>query len=109
LGYLYAEGFTLAYDSAKNTDSNFIFIGDLQELGMIKVNGQIIILKKDTLNSKGIDDRSFHELFKGGGYTIILDVETKPVGDEGSSASGSMEIRYKDKRRIIKVKGGGGC
>ena len=97
------------YDKAASLDKNFIFVGNLQDLGLIKIDGKVIYLKKDTIDSKQINQTKFREVYKGQGWKIILILTTIRQIDEVSTDQGTMEIIYHSYKQIIKIKGNSGC
>ncbi len=95
-------------DSISLKKKKYVFISNIQDLGIIRVNGNAISLKliSTTETKKNI----FKTIYKGEGYTAILIVkDVKQIGDEGSYEMGTLEIIYGHSSVKFKIHGEAGC
>lgn len=91
-----------------SVDNNFIFITNLQELALIKIDEKTIFLKLN--NKEQISTDSYKETYSGEGYQVILSMkEMKKTGDEVALYTGTIEIIKGSLRRTINIQGEVGC
>ncbi|HWJ29328.1 MAG TPA: hypothetical protein VNS32_22500 [Flavisolibacter sp.] len=99
---------TYTYDTTSLKKSQYIFISNIQDLGLIKVNGKTISLKM--ISNKQTSKATWKQVFKGSGYTITLTTkEIKQTGEEVTLEAGSLEVEYGTAKTIYKVHGESGC
>jgi hypothetical protein len=102
--------YTFGYDSIHKSLSKDIFVSNITDFAIIKVNGKDVYLKKDTLESKQISEKKFLDIFIGKDFKTIINFELYNQRDESYEFKGTLEISGKNKfKRIIKIKGQGGC
>lgn len=96
------------YDTTALQAKKYIFITNVQDLGLIRVNGKTISLHRVSHSQPA--DKMYKEIYKGSGYTIIIITrEGHPSGDEGNFESGSLELKYGTEDIIYKIHGSSGC
>ena len=96
------------YDTTALKTKKYIFITNLQGLGLIRVNGKTISLQRVS-QSQPAKNMS-REIYKGSGYTlIIVTKEGRPSGDEGNFETGSLELKYGSEDILYKIHGSAGC
>lgn len=96
------------YSTTPLANDKFIFITDLQELGIIRINGRNIRLKK--VNHMAITSVSSKDTYTGSGYTVVLLIKgSKRTGDETSEDIGTVEVSKGAEKITIKVHGESGC
>ena len=66
------QGDYYTYDTTKISNDKYIFISDLTDIAVMKINGKDIYLKSDTLNDKPRINDLFQESWKGNGYEVLL-------------------------------------
>lgn len=96
------------YSTTPLANDKYIFVTDLQELGIIKVNGRNIRLKK--VNHMAITAVSSKDTYVGSGYTVVLPIKgSKRTGDEVSEDFGTLEVSKGADKITIKFHGESGC
>jgi len=96
------------YDTTALKAKKYIFITNLQGLGLIRVAGKTISLHRVSQSQPAKNMNK--EIYKGSGFTIIIITkEGRPSGDEGNYESGSLELKYGSEDTIYKIHGSGGC
>lgn len=98
----------ISYDSIP-LSTKYIFLSNLSDLGIIKLDGKIIYLKKDTIMSKMLSEIKYIDVYNGEGYKVILKTEELDSVDEFFEVKGTLEIEKNDKRLNVKIKGERGC
>ncbi len=102
--------YTFGYDSINKSVSKDIFISNITDFAIIKVNGKEVYLKKDTIESKQISEKKYIDVFIGNDFKTILNIELYNQREESYEFKGTLEILRKNKfNRIIKIRGQGGC
>jgi hypothetical protein len=97
------------YDTSKVTRDKYIFLSNFTEFAIIKINGNDIYLKRDTTESKEINNKSYIAVYKGRGYKAVLTVKQTKTYDEGGFYSGTLQIVGDKISTIFKVHGEAGC
>lgn len=97
------------YDRTKVGNDKYIFLSNLTEFAVIKINGKDVYLNKDTTDSKEINDDSYIAVYKGQGYKAILTVKQIKTYDEGGFYSGTLQIIVNKIKATYKVHGEVGC
>jgi hypothetical protein len=96
------------YSTTPIANDRYIFVTDLQELGIIKINGKYIRLKK--VSHMAITSVSSKDTYTGSGYTVVLLIKgSKRTGDELSENVGTLDISKGADKITIKVHGESGC
>lgn len=96
------------YSTTPLANDKYVFVTDLQELGIIKINGRNIKLKK--VNHIAITTVSSKDTYVGNGYTVVLLIKgSKRTGDELSEDIGTLEVSKGAEKITIKVHGESGC
>jgi hypothetical protein len=101
------ESFT--YDTTKVTKDSYIFLSNLTEFAIIKINRKDIYLKRDTIESKIINDKSYIAVYENNDYKTILTIKQNKTYDEGGFYSGTLQIISKKISTTFKVHGEAGC
>jgi hypothetical protein len=104
------DGFSCiyTYDTTSLKKERYVFISNIQDLGLIKVNGKTISLKM--VSNKQVSKVSWKYVFKGSGYTITLTTkQVKQTVEEVSLESGTLEVINGVNKLIIKIHGESGC
>src|SRR6476659_3449111 len=70
---------TYTYDTTSLKRGKFIFISNIQNLGLIKINGKTISLKM--ISHQQTSKHIWKQVFRGNGYTITL--TTKEIKQTG--------------------------
>lgn len=97
------------YDTSKLANDKYIFVSNLTDFAIIKINGRDVYLNKDITESKEINEKSYIAVYKGQGYEAILTVKQTKTYDEGGFYSGTLQI-IRDKIKVtFKVHGEAGC
>jgi hypothetical protein len=98
---------TCSYMDIPLKDQKYVWITNLQGLGMIKVNGQVVRLHRVSRADSG---KNHKEVYKGSGYVIVAKMkEIRETGDEESYMTGTLEISYGDKVATFVIHGSAGC
>ena len=97
-----------SYKDTPLKEKKYVWVTNMQGLGMIKVGGKVIRLNR---TSEKVSGKTHREVYKGGGYTIV--VTTKPIkeneAEESSYEAGSLEISYGSKTATFVIHGITGC
>lgn len=102
--------YTFRYDSINKSPSKDIFVSNITDFAIIKVNGKDVYLKKDTTESKQISEKRFIDIFIGKDFKTIINFELYNQIDESYEFKGTLEILGENKfKKIIKIRGQGGC
>ncbi|HYK56850.1 MAG TPA: hypothetical protein VEV15_10310, partial [Flavisolibacter sp.] len=80
------------YDTSKFAKDKYIFLSNLTEFAVIKINGKDLYLNRDTTESKEINDKSYIAVYQGEGYKAILKVKQTKTYDEGGFYSGTLQV-----------------
>jgi hypothetical protein len=83
------------YDTVDISPNKYIFISDLTESAIIKINEVEIHLKIDQVNSKPRENDYFEEVWKGNGIIVILKLRIVKEDDEELYCRGKLEISTK--------------
>ncbi len=101
-----------ATDSLNYAAGLMIYMSNLGENRLIKINNHFILLKElgGKKKEKADTDKIYTETLTGEGYTITIKTGwLKNDGDELSIYVGTIEITDGKKKRIYRVFGGIGC
>jgi hypothetical protein len=97
------------YDTTKVADDKYIFLSNLSDFAIIKINGKELYLSKDTTESKETSDKSYIAVYKGQGYKAILTIKQTEAYDEGGFYTGTLQIIGDKVKATFKVHGEAGC
>lgn len=98
---------TCSFKDTPLKDKKYVWITNMQGLGIIKVGGKVIRLHKV---SEAVIGKNHKEVYKGGGYVIKVSTkEIKQTGDEESYEAGTLEISYGGKAATFVIHGTAGC
>jgi hypothetical protein len=97
------------YDTSKFEKNKYIFVSNLTEFAVIKINGKDFYLNRDTTESKEINDKSYIAVYKGQGYKAILKIKQTKTYDEGGFYSGTLQLIGGKINATFKVRGEAGC
>lgn len=97
------------YDTCKVDKDRYIFLSNLTEFAIIKINGKDIYLKKDSIESKEINDKSYIAVYKSQNFKVVLTIKQTKTYDEGGAYSGTLQIIGDKINTTIKVHGESGC
>ena len=96
------------YDSLPASSRQYLFITNLDGLGIMQVHGKLVYL--DRQSREDLPDGGYEEIFSKDGYSVTLRTkETGKTGDELSVYSGMLEIEKNGVKRMIKIHGEVGC
>jgi hypothetical protein len=87
----------------------YIFLSNLTEFAIIKINGKDIYLKRDSSESKEINNKSYLAVYKSRDYKAILTVKQSKSFDEGGIYFGTLQIIGDKLNTTFKVHGESGC
>ena len=99
------QGDYYTYDTTKISNDKYIFISDLTDIAVMKINGKDIYLKSDTLNDKPRINDLFQESWKGNGYEVLLKSKVVNDKDEEIDCVGTLEVKTEKYKRIFKIHG----
>lgn len=97
------------YDTMKVETGNYIFLTNYQELALIKVGGKEIYLHKDSAESRRPTEDKSIDVYRGGGYTVVLETQRVRSIDEVSYYTGTLRITGNRIDVQYPVHGEGGC
>ena len=97
------------YDTTAVTRGRYVFLSNLTGFAIIKINGNDIYLKRDSSESKEINDKSYIAVYKGQNYKAILTIKQEKSYDEGGFYSGTLQIIGDKINVTFKVHGESGC
>lgn len=97
------------YDTTEVLKDRYIFLSNLTEFAIIKINGKDIYLKRDSSESKEINNKSYLAVYKSRDYKAILTVKQSKSFDEGGFYSGTLQIIGDKLNTTFKVHGESGC
>ena len=97
------------YDTSKVEKGRYIFLSNLTEFAIIKINGKDIYLKRDTTESKEINGKSYIAVYKCRDYKAVLTIKQTKTYDEGGAYSGTLQIIGEKINTTFKVHGEAGC
>lgn len=99
------QGDYYTYDTTKITNQTYIFISDLTDIAVIRINGKDIYLHTDSLNDTPRKNNTFQESWKGNGYQVLLKLQIVKDLDEEVYCKGILEIISKDMKQKFKIHG----
>ncbi|MFI5205411.1 MAG: hypothetical protein ACHQVK_00565 [Candidatus Paceibacterales bacterium] len=97
------------YDTNLVTNDRYIFISNLTEFAIIKINGKDIYLKRDTIESQEINNNSYIAVYKNQNYKAVLNIKKTKSYDEGGLYSGTLQLISDKINTLFKVRGEAGC
>jgi hypothetical protein len=100
---------TFTYDTCKKNNGKYLFVSDYGDNNFIKIKGKQIRLKKDTAGSKEINKTNYIDVYRGGGYKVILKLKIIKQYDEAADYKGTLQITGNKADATFKVHGAGGC
>jgi hypothetical protein len=98
-----------AVENDSATKGNYIFLSNISEFAIIRVEGKDIYLKKNDSLSKEITPDHFISVFEGSGLKVTLEAKIVDQYDEGGFYKGTLEIDTGTEKRVINVHGESGC
>ena len=96
------------YDSTE-FKKKYIFLSNLSQFAIIKIDGKEIYLTKDSIASKVTNDDSYVAVYKGEGYRVVLTMKQTEAYDEGGFYAGTLLIITADKTESFNIHGEAGC
>lgn len=103
-------GSFFTYDTLETANDRYIFLSNLDEFAMIRVNGQFVYLNRNIAESRELDPgSSYVEVFEGSGYKTILTVQKTKSYGEGGFYKGTLEVIRGKERITLRVHGEMGC
>ena len=99
-------GETFSYKDTPLKEEKYVWITNLQGLGMIKVGGKVIHLHRVSESASG---KNHKEAYKGEGYVIVVKTKEVKQIDEETFETGTLEISYGGKAATFIIHGSGGC
>jgi hypothetical protein len=95
-----------SYDTTKLADNKYIFLTNLTEYAIIKVNNKDIYLLKDYDKCLSLSENTFKDVFSGNGFTIIFTHQLVDHNNGLSFETGTVEIRNSKYKNLFKIHGG---
>jgi hypothetical protein len=91
--------------------TKIVYVTNLQSFAMVNIDGKLLQMERDTVNSKMPNGKTSYDVFKGEGYKTILDATiTKQSDLQYFETEGTLNIYHNDSLKAsVKVKGAGGC
>jgi hypothetical protein len=99
-------GETFSYKDTPLKEEKYIWITNLQGLGMIRVGGKLVHLHRVSETTSG---KNHKEVYKGGGYVIVVKTKEVKQIDEETFETGTLEISFGGKVATFVIHGSGGC
>ena len=99
----------LTYDTSTFAKDKYIFLSNLSEYALIKINGETIYLKKDKVNSQAVNNENYVAVYQGQGYRVVLTMKQIKTYDEGGYYSGTLHVASDKLKATFKVHGEAGC
>lgn len=100
---------TFTYDTCKKNNGKYLFVSDYGDNNFIKIKGKQIRLKKDTAESKEINETNYIDVYRGGGYKVILKLKIVKQYDEAADYKGTLQVTGNKAESTFKIHGVGGC
>lgn len=97
------------YDTCTVDDQHYIFLSDLDDMAIIRINGKDVQLKKSKTQSKVINDHISVDVYNGGGYKVTLRKKEEKMVDELYEYTGTLKVTGRKIKVTYKVHGEGGC
>jgi hypothetical protein len=103
------DSLNIAFDSLDVDKGKKILATKTTDFAFLRLHRKDIYLPYDRAKSGPIDKKTFKEVYRGNDYTVILITHT--VREEGESewSTGTLEIIFKDKHFLIRIRGLSGC
>ncbi len=95
------------YDSIHVAPDKYIFLSNMTTFAIIRIKGKDIYLEKQ--KTVEVTDAHFISIFKGQGYSAVLEVKRTKKYDEGGFYKGTLKVVYGDEGSIFWVQGETGC
>lgn len=99
----------LTHDSIKGIAVSYLFVSDLVANGMIRIDGENIDLKRDSIHSRNMDRDQSIQYFTNDSVEVILRLKAIERYEEGSFNQGILTVTKNRVKRTYKVKGDSGC
>jgi hypothetical protein len=99
----------ITYDTSTVTKDKYIFLSNLTDFAIIKIKGNVIYLKRDSIESKEINAKSYVAVYKGQYYKAVLTIKQTKSYDEGGLYDGTLQIIGDKINVLFKVHGESGC
>jgi len=109
IGLYTYDSLNIAFDSLDVDKGKKILATKTTEFAFLRLHHKDIYLPYDRAKSGPIDKKTFKEVYRGNDYTVVLITRTVREEGESSWSTGTLEIIFKDKRLLIKVRGLSGC
>jgi hypothetical protein len=97
------------YDTCKKNNGKYLFVTDYDNNNFIKIKGKQIRLKKDTVESKEISKTNYIDVYRGGGYKVILKLKIVKQYEEAADYKGTLQVTGNKAESTFKIHGTGGC
>lgn len=97
------------FDTCRLADNRYIFLSNISEFAIIRIEGKDIYLNKDTVESRDMPDKSYIAIYEGHGYKAVLNVILTKKYDEGGFYLGALQITGDKIKATFKVHGTSGC
>jgi hypothetical protein len=109
IGLYTYDSLNIAFDSLDVDKGKKILATKTTEFAFLRLHHKDIYLPYDRAKSGPIDKKTFKEVYRGNDYTVVLITRTVREEGESSWSTGTLEIIFRDKRLLIKVRGLSGC
>ena len=93
------------YDTTKIAEKRYIFLTNLTEYAIIKINNKDVYLLKDYDKCIALPANTFKDVFSGNGFTIIF-IHKGDSKDGVSYETGTLDIQNSKHQALFKIHGG---
>jgi hypothetical protein len=97
------------YDTTAMENGKYIFLTNYGDLALIRVDGKDIYLHKDRQESKPPAEDESRDVYRGEGYTVVLETRRIKTTDEVSYYTGILHITGHAVNVRFRVHGEAGC
>jgi hypothetical protein len=95
-----------SYDTTKIANNKYIFLTNLTDYAIIRVNGKDVYLLKDHDKCLALSENTFKDVFSGNGFTVIFTHKGIDHNNGTSYETGTLEIKNSKYQAIFKIHGG---
>ena len=100
---------TFTYDTCKPDTYKYVFVSDYGDKHFIKIKGKQIRLTKDSRPSKELNDKSYINVYHGGGLKVVMKRIVVEQYEEAAMYKGTIQITGNKTDATFKIHGVGGC
>ncbi len=95
------------YDTTSLKKKKYILVADFQDQAFITVAGKQIPLKM--LDTKLLNKTNTVSTYKGGGYTVVINVRITSQTTYIDMEAGTLEVTKGKEKLVLKIHGQSGC